>query len=174
MGLNLRTLQTPRLALVPQVQAHAQAMFEVLIDPALYLHENAPPPYPEWLRQRFARLESRRSPDGGECWLNWVLQQPDGRLIGYVQATVLPDHSALLAYVLGSVHWGQGLASEAVRAMMDELVATYGVTRFEAMLKQSNTRSMRLLERLGFALVQDVPADTIEADEYLMRKDAAA
>lgn len=166
----MRTLQTARLSLEPQVQAHANEMFQVLVDPALYLHENAPPPYPEWLRQRFARLESRRSPDGTELWLNWVVRlREGGALIGFVQATVLPGHRALLAYVLGSAHWGQGLATEAVRAMMDELAASYGVQVFDAVLKQSNARSQTLLERAGFMLA---PPVDIEADEIRMSRTA--
>ena len=70
------------------------------------------------LRERFAKLETRRSGDGREQWLNWVLRRRSGELIGYVQATVRGDGQAFIAYVLGSAHWGQGLASEAVAAVL--------------------------------------------------------
>ena len=86
-----------------------------------------------------------------------------------MQATVRADGSALIAYVLGSALWGKGLASQVVVAMVDELRMHYGVTRLEAVLKQSNLRSTRLLERLGFALA--VPeVGEIDADEILMRR----
>jgi len=165
----MRTLQTETVTLEPQARAHAQSMFAVLADPAIYQHENAPPESLEWLQQRFARLESRHSPDLQEQWLNWVIRFSDGALIGYVQATVRADGSALIAYVLGSAWWGKGLASQAVVAMVDELRTQYGVTQLEAVLKQSNLPSKRLLERLGFALA--VAQDgQIDADEIWMRR----
>ena len=167
----MRSLRTETLTLEPQTREHAQAMFVVLADPSIYLHENAPPQSLEWLEQRFARLESRRSPDGQQQWLNWVIRFSDGEVIGYVQATVRADGSALLAYVLGSAYWGKGLASQAVVAMVDELRAQYSVTRLEAVLKQSNLRSQRLLERLGFAMVAPLDGE-IDADEILMRRQA--
>ena len=39
----IRPLETPRLVLEPQVAAHADEMFIVLSDPAIYEFENAPP-----------------------------------------------------------------------------------------------------------------------------------
>ena len=160
------------LVLEPQTAAHAAEMFDVLGDPALYEFENEPPASPEWLRARFARLESRRSADGREAWLNWVLRVPGAGLVGYVQATVGEGGSATIAYVLASRHWGKGLARQAVEAMMDELAAQHGVSRFAAVLKRDNHRSMRLLERLGFTLAtpQAHRQAGVDADEAYMQK----
>lgn len=56
------------LTLEPQAAAHAQEMLVVLGDPAIYQYEGEPPPSLEWLRARYARLESRLSPKGHEQW----------------------------------------------------------------------------------------------------------
>ncbi len=80
----MRALATDRLVLEPQLAAHAREMFAVLGDPALYAYENEPPPSVEWLRTRFAKLESRRSGDGSEQWLNWVIRIPSFEAIGQV------------------------------------------------------------------------------------------
>jgi RimJ/RimL family protein N-acetyltransferase len=125
-------------------------MFEVLLDPAIYRYENEPPASLEWLRSRFTRLETRRSPDGREQWLNWVVRLHGTRLVGYVQATLRPGGGAAIAYVLGSAWWGRGIAQEAVRAMLADLEGSYGVRDFHAILKRDNLPSRRLLERLGF------------------------
>jgi RimJ/RimL family protein N-acetyltransferase len=146
----MRALATAALTLEPQGVEHAEAMARVLADPALYAHEGEPPPSLQWLRERYAKLESRRSPDGRDAWLNWVLRPPGGEPIGYVQATVSPAGHAAVAYVLGSAHWGRGLAAQAVQAMLDELAARWRVRTFHAVLKAGNARSRRLLERLGF------------------------
>jgi [ribosomal protein S5]-alanine N-acetyltransferase len=166
----MKPLRTARLLLEPQTAVHAEEMFGVLSDPAIYQHENAPPPSLQWLRDRFTKLESRCSRDGREQWLNWVVRNAQGKAIGYVQATVFAGGDARVAYEFASAHWGQGLASEAVRAMLGELRASYGVNRLTAVLKRGNQRSMRLLLRLGFALAtqQQQREAAIEADECLM------
>ena len=168
-----RVIETPRLKLEPQLTAHAEAMFVVLSDPAIYAHENAPPKSLPALRERYAKLETRRSGDGREQWLNWVLRQRGrGDLLGYVQATVRGDGEAFIAYELGSAHWGRGLGSEAVAAMIGELVATYSVHTVLAVFKRSNQRSRRLLERLAFAAAraEDAGRWQVEADEDLMSR----
>lgn len=172
----MRALQTPRLRLEPQLALHAEAMFAVLSDPAIYAYENAPPASLEWLRERFTKLETRRSADGREQWLNWVLRQPGGGSIGYVQATVRADGQAFIAYELASAAWGRGLGREAVAAMCDELVARYGVHTLLAVFKRANARSRRLLERLGFAADAAASAQRalVELDEELMLRRVAA
>ena len=169
----MRALRTSRLTLEPQIAAHAEEMFRVLGDLAIYEHENEPPPSVGWLRERFTRLESRRSPDGAQQWLNWVVRDAESGLIGYVQATVNPDHSAAIAYVLTSRFWGKGLASEATAAMIAELAIRYRVRRLTEVLKRTNVRSMRLLERLGFSLASPElhAAAGAEPDEWLMHRE---
>jgi ribosomal-protein-alanine N-acetyltransferase len=169
----LNVIEADGLVLEPQVEAHAAEMFVVLGDPALYEFENAPPPSHEWLRTRFAKLESRLSADGSEQWLNWVIRIPTGELIGYVQATVRPGGHAAIAYELASAYWGRGLARRAVGAMIAELFARYRVRHVSAVFKRGNFRSMRLLERLGFAPAppEQHRRHGIEPDEMLMVRD---
>ena len=168
----MRALQTPRLLLEPQLVQHTDEMFAVLGDPAIYEYENAPPASLELLRERFTKLESRRSRDGREQWLNWVLRQHGGGLIGYVQATVRADGNAFIAYELASAAWGRGLGSEAVAAMCDELTTQYGVHTLLAIFKRANHRSRRLLERLGFGTADAaiLQGAELEPDEALMRR----
>ncbi|WP_425147285.1 GNAT family N-acetyltransferase [Deinococcus sp.] len=156
-------LTTPRLRLEPQVAAHAPAMLAVLADPRVhsYLPSN-PPTDPEALRGRYERLESRRSPDGSELWLNWTVFR-DSAALGTVQATVHPaEHLADVAYVFAPAAWGQGYASEAMQAVLEHLRATLGVQLFRASIDTRNVASQRLAERLGFVRVAEVKA----ADEF--------
>ena len=146
-------------------------MYRLLCDPALYTFEHAAPDSEAALRQRFERLASRRSPDGLQHWLNWVLRQrSDGALIGFVQATVREDGRALVAYVLGSGHWGHGLATEAVQAMLVELNSVWQVPQALAVFKRANQRSRALLQRLGFAEpgAAEAEALALEADEDVL------
>ncbi len=167
----MRILAPARLTLEPQLASHAEEMFHVLSDPAIYEYENAPPASVEWLRERYTMLESRQSADGCQQWLNWVIRLPTSELAGYVQATVYSDGRAAIAYELGSRYWGRGIAREAVQAMIDELVARYQVRTVSAVLRRANHRSLRLLERLGFALAspEQLAEHPVGPDEVLMQ-----
>lgn len=166
----MRPLETRRLTLEPQTAAHAREMFAVLSDPAIYLFEGEPPPSLEWLRARFERLQTRRSSDGREQWLNWVVRLASAPLIGYVQATIRTGGDAMIAYEFASAYWGRGFAHEATSAMIDELIVSYRVASLSAVAKRANTRSLRLLDRLGFspAGADEHGRRAIAADEALM------
>ncbi|MEP7207081.1 MAG: GNAT family N-acetyltransferase [Casimicrobiaceae bacterium] len=163
-----------KLALEPQVAAHAEAMYPLLCDPLLYAFEGVPPVSIDALRERFTRLESRCSQDGKELWVNWAVRLDTGEIAGYVQATVRTDGSALVAYVLGSRYWGRGIARRAVTAMLGELARSYGVVRVVAILKAANAPSLRLLDRLGFVPVgpDDSILEIVDHDELLMHRAA--
>jgi [ribosomal protein S5]-alanine N-acetyltransferase len=170
----MKALAADGLVLEPLSVAHAEAMFELLSDPTLYRYlDDSPPPDVEHLRQRYARLESRESPDGKQGWLNWVLRKPGDALMGYVQATVLGNGSAWVAYLLGSGHWGHGHASKATAAMLDHLESDYGVSRHFAIVEADNLRSIRLLERLGFraATAEELTKHEPSATERIFVRD---
>lgn len=169
----MRAIETGGLTLEPQTAEHAAEMYVVLSDPAIYEFENEPPASLEWLRTRFAKLESRQSADGKEQWLNWVIRVPPSNLIGYVQATVRPGGRAAIAYELSSEYWGRGLAFQAVQAMISELLVHYEVCSLYAVFKKGNHRSMRLLQRLGFshASPDECAKDGVEPGELLMTRE---
>ena len=92
LALRMQTIVTPTLTLEPLLASHAEAMFELLSDRAIYQYlDYSPPASVEYLRGVYLRLEARRSPDGSEAWLNWVIRPRDQPLVGYVQATVASD-----------------------------------------------------------------------------------
>jgi ribosomal-protein-alanine N-acetyltransferase len=149
----LRRLSWGDLVLEPQTAAHASALLEVLRQPGVYDHLDGEPPELEAFTERLERLETRRSPDGESLWLNWVVEHR-GEIVGYVQATVKEDY-AFIAYVLGSRAWGRGIATAAVSLMIDELAANYEVRILAATVAPANAPSIRLLQRLGFKLVDE-------------------
>ncbi|MGE5175790.1 MAG: GNAT family N-acetyltransferase [Hyphomicrobiales bacterium] len=146
------TIRTPRLNLEPIEEAHARALFLGLRNDALYeFLDERPPESVDALAERYRRLSRRVSPDGREAWLNWALWEPAARrYVGTVQATVHPGRSAHVAYVLFEDAWGQGLAREAIAAMIEHLRAAWGVRHLLADVDPRNRRSIALLEALGF------------------------
>jgi ribosomal-protein-alanine N-acetyltransferase len=152
----MQMIVTPEITLEPLRTSHAEAMFELLGDEAIYQYlDYSPPPSVEYLRDVYARLEARSSPDGNEAWLNWVIRPRGQPLVGYVQATITSSRSAHVAYVLASRYWGHGYAHRAMLAMLDCLASAYDVERCRATVEVENQRSVRLLERLGFQLATE-------------------
>ena len=151
MTLGERLFETERLRLEPLRVSHATELFELFSDDRMYLFvPQQPPATLAALTKRFALLETRRSPDGGEDWLNWALRsKADGACVGCVQVTIRPDHRAQLAYELGVPYWGRGFATEACSCVIEALFAD-GMSEIRADLDTRNLASMRLLERLGF------------------------
>ena len=155
----MQTIATPELVLQPLVVAHAEVMFELLSDAEIYRYlDYPPPPSVDHLRNVYAKLEARRSPDGDEIWLNWVVRPQGHPLVGYVQATI-SRRTAFVAYVLGRKYWGHGHARNAMQTMLEHLASAYGVDCCLATVEADNHRSIRLLERLGFHLAA---ADELE------------
>ncbi len=158
-----RPLATARVVLEPMTAAHADALFAPLQDPAIYEWIwLAPPVSLAALRERWGALASRVSPDGGEAWLNWVARRTaDGACLGWVDASIVDATATNLGYVLVPAAWGQGYATELVRAVVAHLVAC-GVTRIVALVTAGNRASTRVLDKAGFAHTRVLPDnDTI-------------
>lgn len=75
----------------------------------------------------------------------------DGRHIGGVN--LFPDEAdrtrAELGWILHKAFWGQGIVTEAARALMDFAVRELGVTHFTAHCDSENIGSYRVMEKLG-------------------------
>jgi RimJ/RimL family protein N-acetyltransferase len=55
-----------------------------------------------------------------------------------------------IGYALGSRHWGQGIVTEALEAMIRYGFDVLGLNRIEADIDPRNIGSARVLEKLGF------------------------
>ncbi|MEQ5841853.1 GNAT family N-acetyltransferase [Paraburkholderia acidicola] len=157
-------MSTSRIRLEPLAVSHAATMFDGLSDPACYRYiPDEPPGNVEDLAARYRMLERRRSPDGTEAWLNWVLIDLDGKAHGYAQATVdLNSKEAWVAYFVFSTSQRQGYAKEALGGLLPALREAYDIARFNAAIDTRNVASIRLVESLGFVLTQVVK----NADEF--------
>jgi RimJ/RimL family protein N-acetyltransferase len=104
------------------------------------------------LARRFARWETRRSPDGAQLWLNWIVRAREGgRALGWAQATVEAP-TASVAYALLPAERSRGAASDAARAMVAWLRTTVGVEEVTASIAPENTASERVARAAGFEL----------------------
>ena len=148
-------LETSRLLFEPIHPSHALALFEPLQSSAIYnFIPESPPTSAEALAARYQKLAVRTSPDGQELWLNWGMRlRNNDEYVGVLQATVYPDATAYLAYILFPPFWKQGYASEGCRRILELLFTDYQVRIVIAEIDTRNTASMKLVEHLGFQRV---------------------
>ncbi len=74
----------------------------------------------------------------------------EGRVIGRISADISTRHeTAELGWGIARAHWGQGIAQEAVAALIDYLFRVRELPRVFARADGGNERSWRLRERLG-------------------------
>ena len=86
-------------------------------------------------------------------WLVLAMEEADtGTVIGEVLLKRSDDkkRTGELGYAMRRDRQGKGLASEAVRAVLDLGFGTFGLRRITAAVEAPNTASRRQLERFGF------------------------
>lgn len=109
-------IETPALVLLPLRPEHADEMAGVLSDPGLHTFIGGEPLTAQELRARYERLVA-----GPPGWRNWVVwSREEERLVGYVQATI-DGGSAEIAWVIGTLWQGRGLATAAAKALVGRL-----------------------------------------------------
>jgi [ribosomal protein S5]-alanine N-acetyltransferase len=172
-----RSLESQRLHLKPLMSTDADAAFASLQDDRIYqwISMNKPQSV-ESLRADWKRIESRVSPDGQEAWLNWfVTSKADGKPIGSIDACIDIENVATnFGYYFFADSWGQGYASEAVKAVADALMAQ-GVQKLIATVTSGNGASVRVLQKANFHFTRIIPDnDTlngvlVDDEEYVRR-----
>jgi len=139
-------LVTPRLRLRPLVQADAVALHPTLADAELMTY-SADGPLTSIEATRAYLLEDAADVN----WRAWAItRHGDDRAIGWVSGGRMRGQGVTeIGFILARAHWGRGLASEAVSAVLDQLFAE-GQHRVFADADSENRASILLLERLGF------------------------
>jgi len=144
------TLRADRVVLVPQTMDQARALLEGG-DAGLDLA----PGYPHADTADGLRMwVENGGPDDG-AW--FVTLADDGRVVGDCGTAGPPDDEGRqeIGYGLAAPFRGQGLGTEAVRVMADWLAALPEVRALTAEVEVGNDASRRLLQRLGFRLVDE-------------------
>lgn len=139
-------LETPRLILRLRRVEDADALHPAFADTELMTYWSGPPHETvERTRADFAR----ETPE----WRAWTITcKGDDAAIGFVVAGEKRQGNVTeLGYMLAREHWGGGIASEAVSAVIDRVFAE-GQRRVFADTDPDNVGSRALLERLGFKL----------------------
>jgi RimJ/RimL family protein N-acetyltransferase len=145
-------LETPRLLLREFTEDDAEAFFLLCSDPEVL----------RWtgdagvksLDEARASLRARPIADYAKHgYGRWAcIDKASGSLIGFAGPKYLAELSEVdIGYRLLPAWWGRGLATEASGAACDYCFSRLGLPRLLGLVHPDNVRSVRVLEKLGFA-----------------------
>ena len=150
-GDELPVLSSSRIALRWLRDGDAEAIFTIFRDPAVMRYWSSASltemaDAAELIREVHEMFRSRTLFQWG------VATRSEDAVIGTSTLFHLdPIHRrAEIGFALGSRHWGQGLATEAVELLIGFAFEALELHRLEADVDPRNERSLRLLERQGF------------------------
>lgn len=148
----VETVTSVHLRLGPLSVEHALGMVQVLADASMYEYTGGEAPSLEQLQRRYAAQSVGHSEDGAQGWFNWIVKPRDNDApIGFVQATIEQDGPELvadIAWVISPMYQGQGMASEATKAMINWL-RFLGVSSFVAYVHPEHHASMGVARKQG-------------------------
>ena len=135
-------LTTARLELHPlDAERDAHALHAIRSDRRVWstMGDSQPPA---------ADVEATRLAENGG-W-GWTIRAAGGQqIIGSVSLFPGDEVSRSLTWYLHPDRWGDGLASEAVSAVVDHLLGTAGFARLDAWIDHTNTRSIGVARNAG-------------------------
>lgn len=85
-----------------------------------------------------------------------------GRVVGYMGIWKLPE----FGFILHPGVWGQGLATEAARALIPHFFATYPIDALTADVDPRNAGSLNVLNKLGFVETDTAERTFLLGDEW--------
>jgi RimJ/RimL family protein N-acetyltransferase len=121
-------------------------------------------PFP--YRTEHAELWIKRSAEeraAGQGWPFLMVLAGSNKIVGSMDLSLeSDDRTGTLGYWLGEDYWGQGLATEAARAVIRFAFEIAQLDQVNASALPDNARSMRVLEKAGLAHVERRYEDTVE------------
>lgn len=159
-------LESERLLFRDHMIADLEPFCAMEADPEFRRYVGGRPRSHEEAEEKFRSvyLPKRRNRRG--LWA--TVYKPDGAYIGYCGVYGQKPDEGVLAYYIARPYWGRGLATEAARAFVRFAFDELKVDRLVTSVEVGNERSMRVLEKLGFAWVRRENGDPRTFDHFVL------
>jgi RimJ/RimL family protein N-acetyltransferase len=159
-------LQTNRLTLRRQILDDLEALWALYCDPGITRFiPDAPRSYEEAREElEWHRHGHPRYPELG-LWA--TIHRETGKFIGrcgLLPWTIEGQREVEVAYTINREYWGQGLATEAARGILDYGFTKLNLSRLICLIDPENIASQRVAEKIGLTLEKKVAG--VEGDNY--------
>ena len=151
-------LETERLLFRSHEPADLDIYCQMEADPDVRRWVGGAPRSRDVAERKFRGMSSRDPLSRLGLWA--TIYKPEQRYIGYcgVYPHFTPSGPVAgegsLGYTLAKPYWGQGLATEAARAFVNFGFEELHLARIVSTVEVGNEASVRILKKLGFALVE--------------------
>lgn len=142
-------LATARLQLREFTYGDLPALTAWSVDPRVTRHLLFGPRDAAAARRHLDEVIEAQSARARRFWELAIARSCDGVAVGACDLTLHSREELEVGYLLARPHWGQGYATEALRAILAAGFDGLGVTRIVASTAVENLRSTRVLERAG-------------------------
>ena len=168
-------LETERLLLRHQILTDLGALHALYSDPEITKYiPDAPRNYAETREELEWFLNGH--PQYPELGLWAVIYKETGKFIGrcgLLPWTIDGHPEVEVAYTLAREYWGQGLATEAARAILQYGFEKLNLARLICLIDPQNSASQRVAEKIGMTLekkVAGIDGDNIPTLIYAVKK----
>ena len=140
---------------------HAAELYDALLDERLYhFIPEKPPRSLASLEAMFNEFSTGAPVGSGEVWLNWVIREPSSQsCVGMLQATSFANGELWVGYKVIPTWWGRGVATAGLTWLLGELALLFPGQSVFASVDTRNLASMHVLEKCGFTLLRQEPAE---------------
>jgi ribosomal-protein-alanine N-acetyltransferase len=162
----MNALETERLLLRPFREADLDDLADLYADPEVTRYIG--PGYPQdrdQVQRRLERMMRHWQEHGFGMWA--LIEKAEGRFVGRCGVGYLHDRGdAELAYTLARRFWGRGLATEAVRRVLQHAFEVVQLPRVLGAALVGNVASHKVLLEAGLIFVERIHYDGKEALLY--------
>ncbi len=145
------TLETPRLLLREARLEDAIANFSLRTSPEVMRYMDTASP--QTLADSEKKMRTIIGDFAQQKGINWIITlKGNETMVGYIGfwRLTLQHLRAEIGYALHQDHWGQGIMSEAMQAVLPWAFQSFQLHSIEANVNPENEASKKLLQRFGF------------------------
>jgi [ribosomal protein S5]-alanine N-acetyltransferase len=150
--------RTERVGVRPKRPEDATALHRVFGDSEVMRYLGGPMQSLALTQAFVAQHIAHQEEHGFSMWA--LIEGASDELIGDVGYLAHED-GVEIGWHLRRASWGRGYATEAARACVDHGMTVFGFDTISAFVETANTRSIRVIERLGMELVRSEAGDGV-------------
>lgn len=149
-------IETPRLRLLPWREDDWESFHPIASDPEVMRHITAGVPWTAERTRQFVEKQMAVFAEHGYCRWRLELKQT-GETAGFCGGGSLHGFDGVeTGWWLARHLWGQGLATEAARAAVSDLLERVGLVKLISVAARENTASLRIMAKLGFRFIEEI------------------
>jgi len=161
----LMPLETERLLIRDFTETDFDAVYAYSSDPEVVRYMVFPPSTPEATREHIARSISQAAEQPRRSHNLGVVLKATNQVIGGISLGVTDRErgEGAFSYLFSRTVWGQGYATEALRAMVRFGFEQLALTRLADGCDVQNVASARVMEKCGFRCISEQDGERIYA-----------